>query len=94
MAACRIREFGVWLLSAGAYHVAENGYIVHTVLAGCSVCAAVLVVLPYLLGDCATPGGGIHRRLALQRRLCLDLTIASMQLGSVLGLTGPLSLTV
>jgi hypothetical protein len=84
----------VWLLSAGAYRVAENGYIVHTVLAGCSVCAAVLVVLPYLLGDCATPGGGTNRRLTLRRRLCLNLTIASTLLGSVLGLMVPLRTAV
>jgi len=43
--------------------------------------AAVLVVLPYLVGDCATPGGGTTRRLTLRRRVYLFLTIASTLLG-------------
>jgi hypothetical protein len=94
MAACRIREFGVWRRSAGAYLPCHVATATHHVGRMPCLRAAVLVVLPYLLGDCATPGGGTNRRLTLRRRLCLYLTIASMLLGAVLGLIGPLGTAV
>jgi hypothetical protein len=64
----------------------------HVSRTGLSICAAVLVVRPYLSTCWAIaqpPGGGTTRRLTLRRSLCLNLTIASMLLGAVLGLMVP-----
>jgi hypothetical protein len=65
----------------------------HTVLAGWACQSAQLFSLCYPTSwAIAQPGGGTTRRLTLRRRLCLNLTIASTLLGSVLGLMAPLEL--
>ena len=69
----------VGLCSAGAYDITTAAHGV-----GRTACReAFIVVLPYLWGDCATPGGGTPCRLTLQAcdGDCLILNIASVLLG-------------
>jgi hypothetical protein len=77
----RIREHQVQvrLCGAGAYDITTAARNV-----GRMPCReAVLVVLPYLLDDCATPGGGTPHHLTLRPRdgECLFLIIGSILLG-------------
>lgn len=75
----RARECHARLCSAGAYGITMAAQGV-----GRMPCReAVIVVIPYLQGDCATPGGGTPRRLALLPcdGMCLFLSIGSILLG-------------